>query len=406
MPARYMHSRTHFFDDYDPIAILKPADLKKKSFTGTKVTFTVGPACQDVAKMTELLLAGATSARIDLTWGPVEFHDKSLRNLMTAMKDARRLCSVVLDTLGREIFVKRPFKIDDAGWPYHDHPITVRTGQKITLTSKEVPCTDTVFPLNYKAFPLECQVGDLVNVSRYLTTGAEEGALFFKVVEVTDTDVVCEALTDAVLDGLLTVFHIERNEIGPISNKLTTMEVLSESDMAAIKHLGSKFDIDYVAVSYTRDKDDMDTVRKFLDGVGMTNTRIMAKVETKVALMSFKGTLNKADAIMMSRGILGMDCPAEKMALIQKNLISWCNLLGKPVIVTRVVDTMVSTPRPTRAEATDIANAVLDGVDGFLLGAETLRGNYAVETVKTVLSISNQAEQSFDHVQHFDYLMQ
>ena len=156
---------------------------------------------------------------------------------------------------------------------------------------------------------------------------------------------MCEAQSSGILDGLLTVFIIERNLIGPISNKLSTLDFLAESDKSAIQYLGNKFEIDFVALSYTRDQDDVLGTRKFLDMLGMTSTKVMAKVETKYALTKFRGILNESDAIMISRGILGMDCPAEKMALIQKNLTSWCNMLGKPVIVTRVVDTMVSTPR-------------------------------------------------------------
>ncbi|CAD7699862.1 unnamed protein product [Ostreobium quekettii] len=403
---RYMKARTHFFDAYDPGAILEPADHDAGTFTHTKVMFTVGPACQDVESLMKILQAGATSARIDLTWGPVDFHEKSLENLQVAMKNSRRLCAIVLDTLGREVFVKRPFKIGEDGWPYHGHPISIKAKQTITLTTKDVPFTDTVFPLNYSKFPEVVEPGDSLYVSRYLTTGAESGALYLKVLQVTDTDVVCEAQTPSELDGLLTVFHMERNQMGPVLSKQNTMAALQESDKEAIRRLSKKFDIDFIALSYARDRDDVIEARKFLEEAGMHSTRLIAKVETKYTLTKFKGILSEADAIMISRGNLGTDCPVDKMALIQKNLISSCNLVGKPVLVTRLVDTMVSTPRPTRAEATDVANAVLDGADGFLLGAETLRGLYAVETIHTVLTISRQAETMFDHRHHFDYLMQ
>ena len=223
--------------------------------------------------------------------------------------------------------------------------------------------------------------------------------------DVTPTDVVCEVQNKARLEGLLTIWHIERVPYGPISNKQNELPLLTDEDTKAIRELAAEFEIDFISLSHSREAEDIDDARDFMKSVGSPSTKIIAKVETKYALTRFKDILNKADGLMISRANLGLDVPAEKIALIQKNMISWCNLLGKPCIVTRVVDTMIHSPRPTRAEATDCANIILDGADGYVLGAETLRGKFPVETVTTVLDIGRMAEQQFDHNRHYDYLM-
>jgi len=274
--------------------------------------------------------------------------------------------------------------------------------------------------MKYKGLPSMCVPGDSIYVSRYLQTGADSSTnlkvdpgLFcdgsslcaFQVVEVTDTDVVCEVQKDAALQGLLTVWHIERNPYGPIENPQNNLPLLSENDKEAIKELAEKFEIDFLSLSHCREAEDIGEARAFLKTTDSPSTKIIAKIETKYALTRFKDILNYADGIMISRANLGLDVPAEKIALIQKNVVSWCNMIGKPCVITRVCDTMIGAPRPTRAEATDCANIILDGADGFVLGAETVRGKFPVETVTTVLHIGRTAEQQFDHNRHFDYLM-
>lgn len=404
--TRYMHTKTHYFE-YDEDAILHtPAEEVEAAFTSTKVVFTIGPQCQDVETLTKILQAGATAARIDLTWGTMEFHERSLQNLQMAVKNTRRLCAVMLDTVGREIFVKRPHKIAENGWPYHDNVISIKESERVVLTARDVPASANVWPLNYNKLHEMAEVDDLIYVSRYLVTGADAASLYFKVVEVNGEDVVCEAQSSADLDGLLTIYHLERNPYGQIENKQNELPHLTSLDKEALKKLSNDFEVDFVCLSHTRHNSDLKEARQYLDSIGLSSTKMIAKVETKYGLGDFKGILSLADAIVVSRGNLGLDVPVEKMALIQKHIISACNLVGKPVLVTRVVDTMVTTPRPTRAEATDVANAIMDGADGFLLGAETLRGLFPVDTVNMVLHISKVAERFFDDNMHFDYLMQ
>lgn len=365
---------------------------------------TVGPACQTVDALCELLEAGATCARIDLTWAPIEYHRLSLQNLNEAMRRTRRLCAVMLDSLGREIMIRRKYGVDENGWPGIFDQLEIEAGQRITITTDpNAECTSTVFPVTYPKFCAMCQEGDSIFVGRYLVTGAENSSLFMEVEEVNATEVVCLAKNGCHLDGLLTIFHQERSTEG-LSNLQNDLPCLTDFDRQAVQVLASEFEIDFVSLSYCRSPDDINEAREFLNSIGQDNTKVIAKCETRQSLMNFRSLAHSSDGVIVSRGNLGLDVNVEKMAMVQKAMASTCAILGKPVIITRVCDTMVSTPRPTRAEATDIANAVLDGVDGILLGAETYRGKYGLETVRTAVAICREAEDVFDHENHFEHL--
>ncbi|EFJ40338.1 cytosolic pyruvate kinase [Volvox carteri f. nagariensis] len=399
-----MKAKTHFFKNLDLSSILVPEDAA--TFTGTKVVCTVGPSCQDVDIMCDMLNAGVVGCRVDLTWGPLEFHRKSLHNLQLAMRKSRRLCCTMVDTLGRELMIRRQVKIGEDGWPIHEESFAVTAGQQVVITTRtDVDASGSVLPITYNKFTEMAVKGDTVYIGRYLVCGADSASLYLEVVDVQGDDVVCIAKNDAVLDGLLTVFHAERSSEG-LSNVQNDLPLLSDYDKECLHILAQDFEIDFLSLSYTRSADDVREARRFLDSIGMSNTKILAKLESRQSLLNFQGILNEADGIIISRGNLGLDCVPEKMALVQKTLVQACNLVGKPVLMTRVVDTMINTPRPTRAEATDVANAVLDGVDGILLGAETLRGRYPCETVTTICSISRAAEKVFDHHYHYEHLME
>lgn len=260
-----------------------------------------------------------------------------------------------------------------------------------------------VLPISYSNFPDMVEPGDNIFVGRYLVSGADASSLYLRVDSATETTVTCTAQSSAVLSGLLTVFHTERSD-GSVANQQNDLPPLTDYDKAALRELAREYDIDFVSLSYCREGDDVDETRAFLHSIGSASTKIIAKCETRQSLFHFRSILNTADGIIISRGNLGLDVPPEKMAIVQKSMISACIVMGKPSLITRVVDTMIVGPRPTRAEATDIANAVLDGVDGILLGAETYRGTYAIEAVKTTVAIAREAEAAFDHKAHFDYL--
>jgi pyruvate kinase len=368
------------------------------------VVITIGPACQSVDALSALLEAGATCARVDLTWAPIEYHRISLQNLQEAMKRTSRLCAVMLDSLGRELMVKRKYGVDENGWPGIFDQLQIANGARVTITTDPAAeCTDAVFPVTYAKFPAMCQPGDSIFVGRYLVTGADASSLFLEVEDVTATEVVCVAKNNAVLDGLLTIFHQERSA-DALSNLQNDLPCLTDFDRQAIQTLASEFEVDFVSLSYCRSIEDLDEAREFLASIGADHTKLLAKCETRQSLMNFRSVAHASDGVIISRGNLGLDVQAEKMAMVQKAMCTTCAVLGKPALITRVCDSMIAIPRPTRAEATDIANAVLDGVDGILLGAETYRGKYGLDTVRTTVAICREAEAVFDHHNHFEHL--
>ncbi|WIA20835.1 hypothetical protein OEZ85_005187 [Tetradesmus obliquus] len=398
-------AKQHFFKSLDLQECIKPAEKRDGLFTGTKLVCSLGPSSHTVEVLEAMLRAGMVAVRVDLTWGGLDFHRATLAALNQAMVNCKKLCAVILDTLGREIMVRRPCEFGPDSWPAHPNPIDVAAGQTITLTTApDVEATADVWPVTYPHLHNMVEEGDTVYIGRYLGTGSDSASLYLRVTRIEGADIICEACNGAVMDGLMTVFHMERSA-DSLLNLQNNLPLFSEYDRQAIAALGAEFEIDYVNLAYTRTREDVREARLFLDSLGMTATKVLAKVETRQGLLNFRGILAGADGIVISRGHIGLDVAPEKMALVQKQLISHCNLLGKPVLITRVVDSMVTSPRPTRAEATDIANAVLDGVDGILLGAETLRGSYPVEAVATIAEICRVAESVFDHTSHYDHLM-
>ncbi|KAK9861213.1 hypothetical protein WJX84_011545 [Apatococcus fuscideae] len=404
----YNRAKTHLLKADNLQSILEPADPRDATFTATKVTVTIGPSCQDVETICQLLMAGASCARCDLTWGSIDFHRRSLENLNEAMRRTRKLCAIMLDTVGRELIVERGAHLDETGWPIHDSNVSIAPNSKLVFTSKpDAEAGPGVLPISYSGLPTMAEKGDTIFLGRYLVTGSEDSSVYLTVEEVTETDVVCKSANQSpvVLDGLLTIFHTERSP-DQVDNVQNDLPILCGVDMNALTALCADYEIDFVSLSFTRTADDVVAAREYLDSIGMTSTKLLAKLESRQALFNFQTIADASDGLIMSRGNLGLDVLPEKMALVQKAMVQNCNLMGKPLLLTRVVDTMVSSPRPTRAEATDVANAVLDGVDGILLGAETLRGKYPVATVETVLHICKQAEKVFDHNHHFEHLMQ
>uniref|UniRef100_A0A453HL23 Pyruvate kinase n=1 Tax=Aegilops tauschii subsp. strangulata TaxID=200361 RepID=A0A453HL23_AEGTS len=179
------------------------------------------------------------------------------------------------------------------------------------------------------------------------------------------------------------------------------MPTLSEYDKQVISTWGLQNSVDIISLSHTRSSEDVRELRAFLKSHDLQDTQIYAKVENAEGLEHFDEILQEADGIIISRGDLGIDLPPERVFMSQKTGIHKCNMAGKSVIITRVVDSMIDNLRPTRAEATDVANAVLDGTDGILLGAETLRGQYPVDAVRTVGRICAEAETVYNQSLHF-----
>ncbi|KAK2076476.1 hypothetical protein QBZ16_001001 [Prototheca wickerhamii] len=269
-------AKTHFFEDSDLKQVLHVDDTAN-SFVKTKVTFTIGSGSRSVEKLCQILEAGATCARIDLTWNSLEYHKKSLANLMEAMKRTRRLCAVMVDVQGREITINRPEVAQDNDGTHREPDATViEAGSTITITTdlSQKFSADTL-PVSYARFPDMVEPGDDIFVGRYLVSGADASSLYLRVDSATETTVTCTAQSGAVLAGLLTVFHTERSD-SSVANQQNDLPPLTEHDKAALRELVTEFDLDFVSLSYCRESDDVDQVRAFLHSIGSSATKIVA----------------------------------------------------------------------------------------------------------------------------------
>lgn len=366
------------------VSILEPS--KSNFFQAmTKIVGTLGPRSSSVEVISGLLNVGLSVARFDFSWGDAETHRKTLENLKIAVKSTKKLCAVMLDTVGPEVQV-----VNKSG-----QAITLKENDVVTLTpNQEKDASSEILPINFNGLAKAVKKGDTIFMGQYLFTGSETTSVWLEVDEVKGDDVLCVIKNSATLDGTLFTLHASQVRID--------LPTLTEKDKEVISSWGVQNKIDFLSLSYTRHAEDVRQARALLNSLGdLSQTQIYAKIENAEGLNHFDEILQEADGIILSRGNLGIDLPPEKVFLFQKAALHKCNMAGKPAVVTRVVDSMTNNLRPTRAEATDVANAVLDGSDAILLGAETHRGLYPTETVRTVGRICFEAEKVFNQDMYF-----
>ncbi|XAR72169.1 Pyruvate kinase [Bertholletia excelsa] len=380
-----MHSSNLLLEE--PIRMASILEPSKPSFfpAMTKIIGTLGPKSRSVEIISSCLKAGMSVARFDFSWGDTEFHQEALENLKIAIKSSKKLCAVMLDTGGPELQV-----VNKA-----ERPISLKADSLVVLTpdqSKEA--SSDLLPLNFGGLSAAVEKGDTIFIGQYLFTGNETTSVWLEVTKVDGEDVVCLIKNSATLAGPLYTIHVSQIRID--------LPTLTEKDKEVISTWGVRNNIDFLSLSCTRHAEDVRHARDYLSKLGNLNqTQIFAKIENIEGITNFDEILQEADGIIFSRGNLGVDLPPEKVFLFQKVVLYKCNMAGKPAVVTRVVDSMTDNLRPTRAEATDVANAVLDGSDAILLGAETLRGLYPVQTISIVGKICAEAEKVYNQDLYF-----
>ncbi|KAH0775765.1 hypothetical protein KY290_007176 [Solanum tuberosum] len=323
-------------------------------------------------------------ARFDFSWGDAEFHQETLENLRTAVKKSKKLCAVMLDSGGPELQVVNK----------SEHPISLQADSLVVLTpDQDKEATPNLLPINFSGLSKSVKKGDTIFIGQYLFTGSETTSVWLEVTEVKGEDVVCLIKSSATLAGPLYTLHVSQIRI--------ELPTLTDKDKV-LSSWAVRNRIDILSLSYTQNAEDVRHAREFLSKLGDLNqTQILAKIENVEGMGNFDEILGEADGIILSRGNLEIDLPPEKVFLFQKAAVHRCNMAGKPAVVTRVVDSMTDNLRPTRAEATDVANAVLDGSDAILLGAETLRGLYPIDTISTVGKICAEAEKVYNQDVYF-----
>jgi len=340
----------------------------------THVVCTLGPSSREVPELEALLEAGMSIARFNFSHGTHPYHLETLENLREACRTTGKLCGVLLDTKGPEI--RTGMLVDGAA-------VQLKKGNLVTLTSDyEKLGNCTTIPISYKAIARDLKVGSQVLMA--------DGAVMMEVVEVDEAagTVDCLMLNDASLG--------ERKNCN-LPGVVVDLPTLTEKDVDDLVNFGVKHQVDFIAASFVRKGGDVDLIRQTLGPEG-ASIRIISKVENHEGLVNFDEILAKSDGIMVARGDLGMEIPLTKIFWVQKMMIRKCNMAGKPVVTaTQMLDSMITAPRPTRAEATDVANAVLDGTDCVMLSGETAAGAYPVESVQVMAGICEEAEECVDN---------
>ncbi|KAF3442516.1 hypothetical protein FNV43_RR16432 [Rhamnella rubrinervis] len=370
----------------EPVRLSSVLTSSKISFLPslTKIVGTLGPNSRSVEVIEACLKAGMSVARFDFSGFDGDYHQQTIDNFRIAVKNARKHCAVMLDTVGPELQVGNKT----------GNPIELKADDHVTITSDitKEPSPE-VLPVSHAGLARIVKKGDTIFLGQYLFTGSETTSVWLEVLETRGDDVICQVKNSATLAGFIFTMHVSQVHVN--------LPTLSDNDKQVISSWGTRNNIDFISLSYTRHVEDVQKLRAFLKEQNLNETQIFAKIETVEGLKHFDEILQEADGIILSRGNLGIDLPPEKVFLFQKSAVYKCNMVGKPAIITRVVDSMTGNLRPTRAEATDVANAVLDGTDGILLGAETLRGLYPIETIKTVGRICAEAESVYNQSLHY-----
>ncbi|CAK0764540.1 hypothetical protein CVIRNUC_003168 [Coccomyxa viridis] len=348
----------------------------------TKIVCTLGPKSRSVEILEDLLRAGMSVARFNFSHGSHDYHQETLDTLRQAMRNTRILCAVMLDTKGPEI---------RTGFLKDGEPIKLTTGKEITITTDyEAKGDENTIAMSYKKLPVDMKPGSQILCA--------DGSIVMEVISADPKagTVRAKCMNNATLG--------ERKNVN-LPGVVVDLPTLTKKDEDDLVNWGVPNDIDFIAASFVRKGQDLDNIRKVLGPKGRS-IKIISKVENQEGLQNFKEILEKSDAIMVARGDLGMEIPTEKIFLAQKMMIQACNMVGKPVITaTQMLESMIKNPRPTRAEATDVANAVLDGTDCVMLSGETAAGSFPVQAVQVMQKICRESEASLDYYSLFKAIM-
>ena len=333
----------------------------------TKIVCTIGPKTESKEVLKQLLEAGMNVMRLNFSHGDYEEHGRRISNLREVMAETGMRAAILLDTKGPEI---RTIKLEGG------NDVSLVAGQEFTFTTdRTVIGNNKIVAVTYEGFASDLKTGDTVLV--------DDGLIAMEVKEVSGNEVKCIVKNNGDLG---------ENKGINLPNVSVNLPALAEKDINDLK-FGCEQGIDFVAASFIRKADDVLAVRKVLCENGGENVKIISKIENQEGLNNFDEILEVTDGVMVARGDLGVEIPVEEVPFAQKMMIEKCNEAGKPVITaTQMLDSMIKNPRPTRAEANDVANAIIDGTDAVMLSGETAKGKYPVEAVKVMARIAEKTD--------------
>lgn len=349
----------------------------KKDLRKTNIIGTIGPASESEETFTKLVNAGLNVARINFSHGGYEENAVKIETIKKVRKALNKPVALVLDTKGPEI---RTGKLESG-----DEKVVIEEGQEFTFVNEDIIGNNTKTTVSYKDLYKDVKPGATLLV--------DDGAIEFEILEINGKDIKCKALNTGRLGSRKTM---------NVPGLKLNLPALAQKDIDDITN-GIKAGFDYIAASFVRRASDVQEIRALLDNNGGKHVKIISKIESQEGIDNFEEILELTDAIMVARGDMGVEIPMEQVPVVQKHFIKRCNEVGKPVVTaTQMLETMISNPRPTRAEVSDVANAVYDRTSCIMLSGECAMGKYPVQCVETMVKIANSIQNSVNYWKRFD----
>jgi len=340
----------------------------------TKIVCTIGPSSESLDKLKQLIMAGMNVARLNFSHGDYEEHGKRISAIRQASQELNKTVAILLDTKGPEIRTG----------VLAVEPIELVQDEYLTLTTEEILGDKDRISVTYKDLPSDVKVGSTILI--------DDGLIGLTVVNIEGTEIKCKIVNGGTIKS--------RKGVN-VPGVSISLPGITEKDANDIR-FGIEQGIDFIAASFVRKASDVMEIRKLLEEHNATDIHIISKIENQEGVDNLDEILEVSDGLMVARGDLGVEIPAEDVPIVQKLMIEKCNLVGKPVITaTQMLDSMQRNPRPTRAEASDVANAIFDGTDAIMLSGETAAGKYPVESVLTMSRIAEKAESSLEYREIF-----
>ena len=340
----------------------------------TKIICTIGPACSDEATLRKMCLAGMNVARLNFSHGTHQEHLERIHMLQKVREELGIPLPIMLDTKGPE------YRIGC----FENGRIELKEGDPFTLTTRDVPGNQEMVSVSYKGLCAQLQMGDRVLINN--------GLLVLEVLESDSENTRCRVITGGILS--------DRKSMS-FPGHVFSHEYLSEQDKADIL-FGAENDVDFIACSFVSRKEDLIAVHDFLTAHGISNIDLIAKIENRAGVDHLEEICAHCDGVMIARGDLGVEIPYEELPAIQKHMITKARMLGKRVITaTEMLESMINNIRPTRAEISDVANAVYDGTSAIMLSGETAAGKYPVQAVEAMSRIALETEKDIRYDKRF-----
>ena len=340
----------------------------------TKIIATLGPVSNTPEVVKKLIEAGMDAARINFSHGTHESHSQTINTVKQVSKELNKPIPLILDTKGPEIRTKT----------LKEDYVKLEKGKTFILTTEDIVGDENRVSVTYADFAKDLNVGATVLI--------DDGLIELTVKEIIENDVVCEIINSGVLGSQKGI---------NLPNVTINLPALTQKDIDDIK-FGIGMDFDYIAASFIRSASDVLEIQKVLKENGGSNIKIISKIENRDGVNNIDEILEVTDGIMVARGDLGVEIPLEEVPIIQKDLIRKCKQKGKVVVTaTQMLESMINNPRPTRAEANDVANAIYDGTDTIMLSGESAKGSFPVEAVATMAKIATKIESAINYSKEF-----